>query len=802
MPLTAHSTWRQPARSPASELATARPRSSWQWTDVTTSARPGTSSYSRRHISACSSGRGVAHRVGDVDRGGALVEGDLEHLGRELDLRAGGVHRRELHVVAVAAGLRHRRARLALHVLARGLELVLDVDVARGDEGVDAGPLGVLDRVPGGVHVLRVGAGEPADHRAVDLAGDRLHRLEVAGRGDREAGLDDVHAEARELLRDLELLLAVERDPRRLLPVAQGGVEDPYSVLLGAVHVGPTSLRRCCLVLLELAARRPPRVIPPEGGEEGEVAGRPGAPCPLEGTGSGAVGEPAQDCRPATDGIPRWSSLCGSGPYSPCRRSARSRARPPRPDLLWPIGVAFAISSLACAAWAGRAPREEVADELARRVGQQAAVADLGRRAIASGEVDELMQRAAEVAAWILDSERAYVLELEAGTDELLVRAVSGAAAGLAPGDSAGAGLGGLARAAVRVEGRAFAAVPAERPEPWAADLAGEGVDTALVAPVGRRDGPWGVIAVLGERDAFGDDDVSFLQAVANVLGAALTRAREEELESQLSQSQRLESVGQLAGGVAHDFNNILAVILNYADFAREAAVDPGQRSDLAELSEGRPARRRPREAAAAVQPPPPGGRAAARRDRGGARHRAAAEPHDRRAHRAALRAGEPPAARADRLRPARAGAREPGGQRPRRDERGRSAHHLHRALRHRCADRGRGQRLRHAGRGGPQGLRPVLHHQAARQRQRSRSGHRLRHDHPGGRRREHRVHARAGDPGDDRAARHARAGAEHGGPRGAAAAAPAAARPSWWWRTTSRSAAWRGASSRRTATR
>ena len=212
-------------------------------------------------------------------------------------------------------------------------------------------------------------------------------------------------------------------------------------------------------------------------------------------------------------------------------------------------------------------------------------MADLGRRAIASGEVDELMQRAAEVAAWILDSERAYVLELQAGTDDLLVRAVSGAAAGLAPGDSAGAGLGGLARAAVRVEGRAFAAVPAERPEPWAADLAGEGVDTALVAPVGRRDGPWGVIAVLGERDAFGEDDVSFLQAVANVLGAVLTRAREEELESQLSQSQRLESVGQLAGGVAHDFNNILAVILNYADFAREAAVDPGQRSDLAELS-------------------------------------------------------------------------------------------------------------------------------------------------------------------------------------------------------------------------
>lgn len=91
-----------------------------------------------------------------------------------------------------------------------------------------------------------------------------------------------------------------------------------------------------------------------------------------------------------------------------------------------------------------------------------------------------------------------------------------------------------------------------------------------LVVPVLRGDAIVALLGVGNKRDPYGDQDIDAVASLADLAwDIAVSKRAEEErerLQTDLYHAQKMESIGRLAGGVAHDFNNMLGVILGHLD--------------------------------------------------------------------------------------------------------------------------------------------------------------------------------------------------------------------------------------------
>ena len=100
----------------------------------------------------------------------------------------------------------------------------------------------------------------------------------------------------------------------------------------------------------------------------------------------------------------------------------------------------------------------------------------------------------------------------------------------------------------------------------------------------------FGILHVIMEIDIIADkEEEGLIEELANDVSYALNMMRnikqKKALEQQLQQGRKLEAIGRLAGGVAHDFNNMLQSILGYSDILlEEFSLEDEQREFLLEI--------------------------------------------------------------------------------------------------------------------------------------------------------------------------------------------------------------------------
>jgi PAS domain S-box-containing protein len=205
--------------------------------------------------------------------------------------------------------------------------------------------------------------------------------------------------------------------------------------------------------------------------------------------------------------------------------------------------------------------RKRAEEELRRRAEQQALVAELGRRALASDDLQWVLEEAVGLLVRALGVELACVAELPADRDEVILRAGVGWREGyigrrFERGRDSQVGYTLMRGEPVIAEDQAV------DPRFKRSALADEhGAVSALTMMIESRDEPFGVLEVLStRRRSFSPSEVGFVQAVANVLASAVERSRGHERLLEVLEAERRRIARDLHDEALQDLTHALAL--------------------------------------------------------------------------------------------------------------------------------------------------------------------------------------------------------------------------------------------------
>ena len=218
------------------------------------------------------------------------------------------------------------------------------------------------------------------------------------------------------------------------------------------------------------------------------------------------------------------------------------------------------------------------------------ALGKFGELALRSDDLDEILTEACHLVAEALKTDLAKVMELQESGESLIVRAGIGWKPGVV-GVMTISATGDTSEAIVLQTGEPIISpnVKTEKRFSYPKFLIDNGVKALanVVIIGGKNRPPFGILQVDSRKPRqFNENDSNFLRSYANLLAAAVDRLRTNKesrmVENRLAQVQRADAVGRLSAGVAHDFNNVLHVLMGGLEAAIEELDDrPLIRADL-----------------------------------------------------------------------------------------------------------------------------------------------------------------------------------------------------------------------------